>query len=78
MPWMQIAKSGESRAVWLRTEAILGLATPERGNTGTRLLLLSGEALEVAEEREDLLQRIKELEGTAAKDRRVGFPGEHE
>ncbi|HEY0514495.1 MAG TPA: hypothetical protein VGH73_21510 [Thermoanaerobaculia bacterium] len=77
MPWIQIAKS-ENRAVWLRTEAIVGLATPERGGTGTRLLLVSGEALEVAEERDGLLQKIRELEGTAARDRRVGFPAEIE
>lgn len=75
MPWIQIEKS-ENRAVWLRTEAILGLATPERGGTGTRLLLISGDALEVAEGRDGLLQKIRELEGTAARERRVGFPAE--
>lgn len=75
MPWIQVTESA-NREVWLRTESIIGLTVPERHGRGTRLLLLSGAAVEVAEEREPLLQKIKELEGTAARERRVGFPGE--
>lgn len=75
MPWLQVTESSQ-REVWLRTESIIGLALAERHGRGTRVLLLSGAALEVTEEREELLQKIKELEGTAARDRRVGFPGE--
>ena len=75
MPWIQVTE-GVSRDVWLRTESIIGLALPERHGRGTRLLLLSGVSLEVGEDREALLQKIKELEGTAVRDRTVGFPGE--
>jgi hypothetical protein len=75
MPWIQVTE-GANREVWLRTESIIGLTVPERHGRGTRLLLLSGAAVEVTEDREDLLQKIKELEGTATRDRRVGFPGE--
>jgi len=75
MPWIQVTESSK-REVWLRTESIIGLAQAERHGSGTRLLLLSGAALEVVEERNDLLEKIKDAEGTAAKDRRVGFPGE--
>ena len=75
MPWIQVTESA-SREISLRTESIIGLALPERHSSGTRLLLLSGASLEVTEERGELLQKIKEAEGTAARDRRVGFPGE--
>jgi hypothetical protein len=75
MPWIKINET-EDRDIWLRTESILGLTHPEQDITGTQLLLLSGKTVSVAEERERLLQRIKEAEGTAARDRRVGFPGE--
>ena len=75
MPWIQVTESSK-REVWLRTESILGLAQAERHGSGTRVLLISGTALEVAEERNELLATIKAAEGTAAKERRVGFPGE--
>jgi hypothetical protein len=75
MPWIKINET-EDRDIWLRTESILGLTHPEQDITGTQLLLLSGKTVSVSEERERLLQRIKEAEGTAARDRRVGFPGE--
>ena len=75
MPWIQVTESS-NREVWLRTESVIGLTVPERHGRGTRLLLLSGASVEVTEDRADLLQKIKELEGTAAKERRVGFPGE--
>jgi hypothetical protein len=75
MPWIQVTESS-NREVWLRTESIIGLTVPERHGRGTRLLLLSGASVEVTEDREELLQKIKELEGTAARERRVGFPGE--
>jgi hypothetical protein len=75
MPWIQVTESS-NREVSLRTEAIIGLAIPERHGSGTRLLLLSGVNLEVTEERAELLQKIKDAEGTAQRDRRVGFPGE--
>jgi hypothetical protein len=75
MPWIQVTEN-PNREVWLRTEAVIGLAIPERHGSGTRLLLLSGSTLEVTEAREELLQKIKEGEGTAPRDRRVGFPGE--
>ena len=75
MPWIKIPETLD-REVWLRTESIIGLAHPEQDITGTQILLLSGETVSVSEEREKLLQRIKEAEGTAARDRRVGFPGE--
>lgn len=75
MPWIQVTESA-SREISLRTESIIGLALPERHGSGTRLLLLSGASLEVTEERGELLQKIKEAEGTAPRDRRVGFPGE--
>lgn len=75
MPWIRITES-EDRYVWLRTESIIGLAHPEQDITGTQLLLLSGKTVSVSEERERLLQRIKEAEGTAPRDRRVGFPAD--
>lgn len=75
MPWIRINET-EERYIWLRSESILGLAHPEQDITGTQLLLLSGKTVSVAEEREKLLQRIKEAEGTATRDRRVGFPGD--
>jgi hypothetical protein len=75
MPWIQVTESS-NREVWLRTESVIGLAIPERHGSGTRLLLLSGANLEVTEASEDLLQKIKEAEGTAQRDRRVGFPAE--
>ena len=75
MPWIQVTDNS-AREISLRTEAIIGLALPERHGSGTRLLLLSGASLEVTEAREELLLKIKEAEGTAKKDRRVGFPGE--
>ena len=75
MPWIKINET-EDRDIWLRTESILGLTRPEQDITGTQLLLLSGKTVSVSEERERLLQRIKEAEGTAARERRVGFPGE--
>jgi len=75
MPWIQVTESS-NREVWLRTESIIGLTVPERHGRGTRLLLLSGASVEVTEDREELLQKIKELEGTAERERRVGFPGE--
>lgn len=75
MPWIQVTESS-NREVWLRTESILGLAQAERHGSGTRILLISGAGLEVAEERNGLLEKIKEAEGTAARERRVGFPGE--
>jgi len=75
MPWIQV-NEGSNREVWLRTESVIGLALPERHGSGTRLLLLSGADLEVTEARDDLLQKIKEAEGNASRDRRVGFPSE--
>ena len=75
MPWIKIHET-EDRDIWLRSESILGLAHPEQDITGTQLLLLSGKIVSVAEEREKLLQRIKEAEGTAPRERRVGFPGD--
>jgi hypothetical protein len=75
MPWIKINET-DDREIWLRTESILGLAHPERDIGGTQLLLLSGETVSVVEERETLLRRIKEAEGTAARDRRVGFPAD--
>ena len=75
MPWIKITES-EDRDIWLRTESIIGLAYPEQDITGTQLLLLSGKVVSAAEEREKLLQRIKEAEGAAPRDRRVGFPAE--
>ncbi len=75
MPWIKINET-EDRDIWLRSESILGLARPEQDITGTQLLLLSGKTVSVAEERERLLQRIKEAEGTAPRERQAGFPGE--
>ncbi|PYQ56700.1 MAG: hypothetical protein DMF53_24715 [Acidobacteria bacterium] len=75
MPWIKITES-EDRYVWLRTESIVGLAHPEQDITGTQILLISGKTVSVAEERERLLQRIKEVEGSAPRDRRVGFPAD--
>jgi hypothetical protein len=75
MPWIRITESTD-REILLRTESIIGLTHPEQNITGTQLLLLSGVTVSVLEERESLLQRIKEAEGTAPRDRRVGFPGE--
>ncbi|HET9209224.1 MAG TPA: hypothetical protein VFR03_02435 [Thermoanaerobaculia bacterium] len=75
MPWIKITET-EDRYIWLRTESIVGLAHPEQDVTGTQLLLVSGKTVSVAEDREKLLHRIKETEGTVARDRRVGFPGD--
>lgn len=72
MPWIQVTESSD-REVSLRTEAVIGLAIH---GSGTRILLLSGADLEVTEARDELLQKIKEAEGTASRDRRVGFPSE--
>ncbi len=75
MPWIKVTES-EDHNIWLRTESIIGLARPEQDVTGTQLLLVSGKTVSVAEDRERLLQRIKETEGTAPRDRRVGFPAD--
>ena len=75
MPWIQINQS-PNRDIWLRTESIIGLAPAERHSSGSQLLLLSGATLDVLEPRDELLARIKEEEGTARAERRVGFPGE--
>jgi hypothetical protein len=76
MPWIQVTQS-TIRDIWLRTESIIGLAPAERHGSGTKVLLLSGETLDVVEAQSDLLGKIRELEGTVEKgERRVGFPGE--
>ena len=75
MPWIQVTQS-TSRDIWLRTESIIGIAPAERHGSGTKVLLLSGATLDVVEEQEALLGKIRELEGTAARERRVGFPAE--
>lgn len=75
MPWIQITERS-TRELWLRTESIIGLVQAKQHGSGTMLLLVSGATLEVSEEREGLLQKIKEAEGTAARERQVGFPGE--
>jgi hypothetical protein len=75
MPWIQVTQS-TSRDIWLRTESIIGLAPAERHGSGTQILLLSGETLDVVEEQSDLLGKICEMEGTGDKERRVGFPVE--
>jgi hypothetical protein len=75
MPWIQVTQS-TSRDIWLRTESIIGLAPAERHGSGTKVLLLSGETLDVVEEQSDLLGKIRGLEGTGEKERRVGFPVE--
>jgi len=75
MPWIQVTQS-TSRDIWLRTESIIGIAPAERHGSGTKVLLLSGATLDVAEEQEALLGKIRELEGTASRERRVGFPAE--
>ena len=75
MPWIQVTQS-TSRDIWLRTESIIGIAPAERHGTGTKVLLLSGATLDVVEEQADLLSKIRELEGTATRERRVGFPAE--
>jgi hypothetical protein len=75
MPWIQVTQS-TSRDIWLRTESIIGLAPAERHGSGTKVLLLSGETLDVVEEQNDLLGKIRELEGTGERERRVGFPVE--
>ena len=75
MPWIQVTQS-TSRDIWLRTESIIGLAPAERHGSGTKLLLLSGETLDVVEAQSDLLGKIRDLEGTGEKERRIGFPGE--
>jgi hypothetical protein len=76
MPWIQVTQS-TSRDIWLRTESIIGLAPAERHGSGTKVLLLSGETLDVVEEQNDLLGKIRGLEGTNEKgERRVGFPRE--
>jgi len=76
MPWIQVSQIPDGE-VWLRSESILGI-TARGGDdaTGSRLLLVSGESVDVTEERDALLQKIKELEGTAQRDRRVGFPAD--
>ena len=75
MPWIQVTQS-TIRDIWLRTESINGLAPAERHGSGTKVLLLSGETLDVVEAQSDLLDKIRELEGTGEKERRIGFPGE--
>ena len=75
MPWIKIPETLD-REIWLRTEAIIGLTHPEQDITGTQILLISGKTVSVSEERERLLQRIKEVEGSAPRDRRVGFPAD--
>ena len=76
MPWIQVTQSN-IRDIWLRTESIIGLAPAERHGSGTKVLLLSGETLDVVEAQDDLLGKLRELEGTAAgRERRVGFPAE--
>ena len=75
MPWITVTQS-TIRDIWLRTESIIGLAPAERHGSGTKILLLSGETLDVVEAQSDLLARIRELEGTGEKERRVGFPVE--
>lgn len=75
MPWLQVSQIPDGE-VWLRSESILGIATREGSAVGARLLLLSGESVEVSEDGDELLQKIKGLEGTAARDRRVGFPAD--
>jgi len=75
MPWIQVTQS-TSRDIWLRTESIIGLAPAERHGSGTKVLLLSGETLDVVEEQSDLLGKIRDMEGTGDKERRVGFPVE--
>jgi hypothetical protein len=75
MPWIKIPETLD-REIWLRTEAIIGLTHPEQDITGTQVLLVSGETVSVTEDRERLLHRIKEVEGTAPRDRRVGFPAD--
>ncbi|MGH7484889.1 MAG: hypothetical protein ACREMY_04675 [bacterium] len=75
MPWIQVTQS-TSRDIWLRTESIIGLAPAERHGSGTQILLLSGETLDVVEEQSDLLGKIRDLEGTGEKERQVGFPVE--
>ena len=75
MPWIQVTQS-PSRDIWLRTESIIGLAPAERHGSGTKVLLLSGETLDVVEEQTDILAKLREMEGTGEKERRVGFPVE--
>ena len=75
MPWIQVTQS-MNRDSWLRTESIIGLAPAERHGSGTKILLLSGATLDVVEEQNDLLGKIRDLEGTAGRERRVGFPTE--
>ncbi len=75
MPWLQVSQIPEGE-VWLRSESILGIAAREGSAAGSRLLLLSGESGEVSDDGDELLQKIRELEGTAGRDRRVGFPSD--
>jgi len=75
MPWIQVTQS-TIRDIWLRTESIIGLAPAERHGSGTKVLLLSGETLDVVEAQGDLLDKIREIEGTGEKERRIGFPVE--
>ena len=75
MPWIQVSQIPEGE-VWLRSESILGITAREGSAVGSRLLLLSGESVEISEDGDELLQKIKALEGTAARDRRVGFPSD--
>lgn len=75
MPWFQVSQIPDGD-VWLRSESILGIASREGSAAGSRLLLISGSSVEVSENGEELLKKIKELEGTAGRDRRVGFPAD--
>jgi hypothetical protein len=75
MPWIQVSQIPDGE-ILLRSEFILGITARGGDAQGSRLLMLSGESIEVTEERDGLLQKIKELEGTAARDRRVGFPSD--
>ena len=75
MPWIQVSQIPDGE-VWLRSEGIVGIASREGSAVGSRLLLVSGESVEVSDDRDELLQKIKELEGTAGRDRRVGFPAD--
>jgi hypothetical protein len=75
MPWFQVSQIPDGD-VWLRSESILGIAAREGSAVGSRLLLISGSSVEVSDDGDELLQKIKELEGTAGRDRRVGFPAD--
>lgn len=75
MPWIQVSQIPDGE-VWLRSEGIVGIASREGSSVGSRLLLVSGESVEVSDDGDELLQKVKELEGTAGRDRRVGFPAD--